>query len=60
MKDKWYRHFNIIAAIFIFIGGVGLNTSTAMPAAFYIAVLAIGVITYAIFLFMITKERRGG
>jgi len=58
-KGKWYRYLPVIAAIFIVIGGVGWNTDHAMPYKFYISgvCLAIGVIIYGTFLFMITRER---
>ena len=51
MNNRWYRHFHKIAAIFIFIGGVGLSASHTMPVEFYIVSLAVGVAFFAIFMF---------
>ena len=57
MKNKWYRHFNIISAILIGIGGIGMNVSHTLPTVFYIVSLAIGVIIFAIFLVKKTQEQ---
>ena len=56
LKGKWFRHLNILAAIFIFTGGVGLNTDHTFPKAFYMIALAIGVIIFAIFLILIHRH----
>jgi NhaP-type Na+/H+ or K+/H+ antiporter len=57
LKGKWYRHLNILAAIFIFIGGVGLNTYHTLPRVFYIVTLAIGAVIFGIFLILIQRNQ---
>ncbi len=57
MKNRWYRHFNLLAAIFIGFGGIGINTSHTLPTALYIISLAIGVIIFAVFLVMKQREQ---
>ena len=55
LKGKWYRHLNILAAIFIAIGGIGMSNYHTKPTVFYIVTLAIGVVIFVIFLVMIHR-----
>ncbi|MBC7554789.1 MAG: hypothetical protein H7257_12515 [Taibaiella sp.] len=57
LEGKWFRHLNILAAIFIFIGGVGLNTYHTLHNTFHIVTLLIGIIIFVIFLIMIERSR---
>jgi hypothetical protein len=56
MKNKWYRHFNLLAAIFIGIGGIGMNSYHTLPTAFYIVNLIVGLIFFLIILVKKTYE----
>lgn len=59
MNNKWYRHLNIVAAILIGAGGIGINTTDTLPAKYYYgAALAAGVGVFVLFLILRMMERR--
>lgn len=58
MKGKWYRHLNILAALFIGFGGIGMNVSHELPGVFYIVSLATGLIIFAIQLTMMQRDHK--
>ncbi len=57
MKNKWYSHFNILSAIFVGFGGIGMNVSHTLPTVVYIISLAIGIIIFGVFLVMKQREQ---
>ena len=57
MKNKWYRHLNILSAIFVGFGGIGMNVNHTLPTALYVICLAIGMIIFAVFLIMKQREQ---
>jgi uncharacterized membrane protein YczE len=59
MNNNWYRYLNIIAAIFIGIGGIGINTFTQKSPEYYTCLICLvtGVIIFGIFMFMKLRER---